>query len=69
VRGAFAKACFYILDNPRRKELVKHPREWPWLGAVVPGYPFLHPLTEDFWEMFWRLYEQHREPAPKESPV
>jgi putative transposase len=34
---------------------------WPHLGAVVPGYPFLHPLTEDFWEQFWKLYQQRQE--------
>ena len=28
LRNAFEKACFYILDNPRRKGLVKHPRHW-----------------------------------------
>ena len=66
-RGALASACFYVLDNPRRKGLVVHPREWPHLGAVVPGYPFLHPLDEDFWPMFWKLYSEQREPAPKEA--
>ena len=66
VRGAFAKACFYVLDNPRRKGLVGHPKDWPYLGAVVPGYPFLHPLADDFWESFWKLYEQKREPTPME---
>ena len=64
VRGAFQRTCFYVLDNPRRKELVEHPRDWPHLGAVVPGYPFLHPLAEDFWELFWKLYEREREPIP-----
>jgi putative transposase len=69
VRGAFAKTCFYVLDNPRRQELVNHPREWKWLGTIVPGYPFLHPLAEDFWEMFWKLYAQHREPTPTAPPT
>ena len=64
LRGAFEKACFYVLDNPRRKELVTHPRDWPYLGSIVPGYPFLHPSTEDFWEQFWKLYMSQREPAP-----
>jgi putative transposase len=63
-RGAFQKTCFYVLDNPRRKQLVEHPRDWPHLGAVVPGHPFLHPLAEDYWEMFWKLYEQEREANP-----
>ena len=64
LRGAFEKACFYVLDNPRRKGLVNHPRDWPHLGAIVPGHPFLHPLKDDFWELFWKLYQQHREPLP-----
>jgi REP element-mobilizing transposase RayT len=68
LRGAFAKACFYVLDNPRRKGLVEHPREWRFPGAVVPGYPFLHPLAEDFWKMFWKLYERQREPTPLGPP-
>jgi hypothetical protein len=63
-RGAFAKACFYVLDNPRRKGLVKNPGEWGFLGAIVPGYPFLHPLADDFWEMFWKIYQREREPVP-----
>ena len=67
MRGAFEKSCFYLLDNPCRKRLVNHPRDWPYLGAVVPGYPFLHPLEEDFWELFWKLYVGKREPLPHSS--
>jgi REP element-mobilizing transposase RayT len=69
LRGAFAKVCFYVLDNPRRKGLVSQAGEWPFLGAVVPGYPFLHPLAEDFWKLFWGIYEQEREPNPAEVPI
>jgi hypothetical protein len=43
---------------------VKHPGEWGFLGAIVPGYPFLHPLADDFWEMFWKIYQREREPVP-----
>jgi REP element-mobilizing transposase RayT len=68
LRGAFEKSSFYVLDNPRRKGLVNHPREWPWLGAVVPGYPFLHPLEADFWKLFWKLYAELREPTPVAAP-
>jgi REP element-mobilizing transposase RayT len=64
MRGAFEKSCFYLLDNPCRRKLADHPRDWPHLGAVVPGYPFLHPLGEDFWESFWKLYLQEREAMP-----
>jgi putative transposase len=62
--GAFEKSCFYLLDNPCRKKLVNHPRDWLHLGAVVPGFPFLHPLAEDFWEQFWKIYMQEREESP-----
>jgi hypothetical protein len=64
LRGAFQKTCFYVLDNPSRKKLVKDPRKWPYIGAIIPGYPFMHPLTDDFWEMFWKLYQQEREQDP-----
>jgi putative transposase len=63
-RGAFEKSCFYLLDNPSRRKLVSHSRDWPHLGAVVPGYPFLHPLKEDFWEQFWKIYQAQREAMP-----
>jgi len=63
-RGALASACFYVLDNPRRKGLVAHPRDWPSLGAVVPGCPFLHPLDETFWPQFWKIYTDQRDALP-----
>ena len=68
VRGAFSKSCFYVLDNPRQDGLVEHARDWRYLGAVVPGYPFLHPLAEDFWTLFWKIYERQREPVPTCPP-
>ena len=61
--GAFASACFYVLNNPVRAGFVTEARDWPWLGAVVPGYPHLHPLQADFWPLFWKLYQQQREPG------
>jgi REP element-mobilizing transposase RayT len=68
LRGAVAKVCFYVLDNPRRKGLVSQPSEWPFLGAMVPGYPFLHPLAGDFWKWFWGIYEEERQAIPAERP-
>ncbi len=59
-RQAFARACFYDLDNPRRAGLVEHPKAWPHLGAVVPSYPELHPLEEGFWPKFWKIYARAR---------
>ena len=67
-RGALSAACFYILDNPRRKGLVATARDWPYLGAVVPGYPKLHPLSQDFWPLFWKLYQAKRDPVPTNPP-
>jgi len=55
-RNAFIRVCNYILENPLRAELVKKPGDWPFSGGIVPGYPTLHPLQEDFWPKFWRLY-------------
>ncbi len=55
-RGAFRKVCFYVIDNAWVAGLVEHPKDWPNAGAVVPAYPALHPLGEDFWPLFWKLY-------------
>jgi putative transposase len=62
-RNTFAKVCFYILANPVRGELVKREQDWPYEGAVVPGYPDLHPFQEGFWELFWKLYSAQRVPG------
>ena len=61
-RNAFARVCHYVLENPVKDGIVKQPDEWPFGGAVVPGYPTLHPLQDDFWEKFWRLYDAIRAP-------
>ncbi|MDB6025265.1 MAG: hypothetical protein JWM68_1488 [Verrucomicrobiales bacterium] len=60
-RNAFANVCFYNLNNPIRAELVAECGEWSFHGAVVQGYPTLHPLQEDFWRIFWQRYEQTKE--------
>jgi putative transposase len=54
--GAFAATSDYILRNPARKGLVSDPAEWPFSGAIVPGYPRLAPGRNEFWELFWRIY-------------
>jgi hypothetical protein len=61
-RQAFARVCFYIIDNPRRAELVSDPKDWPFAGASVPGYPTLQPLGKNFWSLFWKLYQAARDP-------
>ncbi len=32
------------------------PNDWPYSGAVVPGYPTLHPLQSGYWPKFWKIY-------------
>lgn len=66
-RNAFQRVCFYILANPVRAQLVERIQDWQFTGAIVPGYPTAHPLQENFWELFWKLYIRCREaeePAP-----
>jgi putative transposase len=61
-RNAFAKVCFYILANPSRAGLIQETGSWPFCGAIVPGYPALHPSERDFWPLFWKLYHSMRSP-------
>ncbi len=59
-RDAFAKVCFYIAANPVRAGLTGEKELWPFTGCVVPGYPRLNPMEEDFWPTFWRIYGKLR---------
>ncbi len=61
-RGALAKVCFYILVNPVRAGLIAETGRWPYSGAIIPGYPALHPQADDFWPSFWKLYFAARSP-------
>jgi hypothetical protein len=61
-RGAFTKICFYILANPIRAQLIKETEIWPFCGTVIAGYPKLHPLDEDFWPKFWKIFQAARQP-------
>ena len=61
-RNAFAKVCFYIAANPVRAELIGEKEVWPFTGCVIPGYPKLNPLKEDYWPKFWRVFGKLRQP-------
>jgi putative transposase len=61
-KNAFAKVCFYIAANPVRAALVMKPEDWSFTGCLVPGFPNLNPLAEDFWPKFWSIYEKSRQP-------
>jgi REP element-mobilizing transposase RayT len=68
-RNAFASFCFYTLANPVRDELVRKESDWPYSGAIIPGYPSVHPLADGFWELFWKLYVNEREAEPPPPTV
>ncbi len=61
-RDTFAKVCFYIAANPARAELIGEKEIWPFTGCVIPGYPKLNPLAEDYWSKFWRISTKLRQP-------
>ncbi len=56
--NAFENAAHYILDNPIRAGLVTSRSDYPYSGALVPGYPDLDPNAEDYWPKFWRIYHK-----------
>ena len=61
-REAFRQTCYYIAENPVRAELVKRREEWIYTGCLVPVYPTLNPLADDYWTKFWRIMVKIVEP-------
>jgi putative transposase len=59
-RNAFAETCRYVLNNPVRAELVVKAEAWKFNGAIVPGFPTLHPLQPDYWPKFWKVFAKSR---------
>lgn len=57
-RGAFAAALHYILQNPVRAGIVGDPKEYPYLGCCIPGYPDMEVCRSDYWEVFWNVREE-----------
>lgn len=57
-RGSFGTVAGYVFENPVRAELADRWKEYPFLGALVPGYPDLDPREIDYWDRFWRIYEK-----------
>ena len=63
-RQAFSVACAdYVLLNPLKGGLVKTPEAWPYLGAMIPGYPRANPFEDGYWPWFWKHYFAVREPG------
>lgn len=52
----FAAIAWYIAENPVRAGLVESACEYPYTGALVPGYPEISFWAEDCWERFWRIW-------------
>jgi REP element-mobilizing transposase RayT len=67
-KRVFSKVCFYIVDNARKAGLVARPEDWPYAGAIVPGYPAMSPLAEKFWPLFWKLYASALAPDAGQNP-
>lgn len=57
----FEKIAGYVLENPVRARLADRFQEWPFLGAIVPGYPRLDPRDEEFWDRYWKFDSATRE--------
>jgi putative transposase len=54
-RRAFAMTCCYLRDNPVRAKLVTNGEDWPFMGAVISGYPKLAIFEPNYWDKFWRI--------------
>jgi putative transposase len=54
--GALPAVAHYIFENPARAKLHVAGIQYPFSGAMVPGYPDVDPFAGDFWERFWRIY-------------
>ena len=59
--GCYADTVNYILMNPIRAGLVQRWKDYPYLGAMLPGYPDLDRRNDHFNELFWRLVENESE--------
>ena len=55
---AFQSASFYVFNNARRANLCADWREWPYLGAMIMGYPNLDPRAEEFWTDIWKIHNR-----------
>ena len=56
VRDHFVDTVGYIRLNPERANLVERAADWPYAGALIPGYPDLKSETVAFWPTFWKCH-------------
>jgi REP element-mobilizing transposase RayT len=53
--GRYVDTIWYILENPVRAGLTEKWQDYPYNGAMLPGYPDLDRRDSDFHERFWKL--------------
>jgi len=61
---AFQAVAWYVLGNPVRAGLTADWQIWQYSGCLVPGYPDLDPRQDDYWELFWRIWNRLSEAVP-----
>ncbi|WP_052293184.1 hypothetical protein [Coraliomargarita akajimensis] len=61
-RDRLSDAVQYVRLNPERAGLVENWFDWPFTGALIPGYPDLGFGTELFWDRFWVSHTDFVEP-------
>ena len=49
--------------NPLKAGRSKQPADWPYSGALIPGYPRRKVFDADYWPWFWKHYSTCREPG------
>ncbi len=62
----FSQLAHYILSNPERANLTKHDQssKWPYIGAIVVGFPKTDPFDTNFFPWFWKTVEVQRTKDP-----
>ena len=56
--AAFQLTAHYIFENPVRANLAARWQDYPYTGCCIAGYPDLDIRREDYWELFWRIYNR-----------
>jgi REP element-mobilizing transposase RayT len=64
--GAFTTTCHYVRENPVRAGLCTRSADYSYSGAMITGYPSLDPRHKNFWELFWKLYNDRAARSPAE---
>ena len=57
-RGALQTVAHYIFENPVCAQLAAHWQDYAYTGYCIAGYPDLDVRREDYWELFWRIYNR-----------